>query len=92
MSPQVLNKPIPVQYHKGILKILVSLPLIDGEKFDIEIIKPRKKAINKKSDFSYFKKILERSYGIAPDLPDGLKFTQQIRKEWDDEVKRKWHE
>ena len=92
MTTQLLNKPIPVQYQNGILKILIKLPLQNGEKFDVEIVRPRKKTLNKKPNFITFKKALERSFGIAPDFPDGTKYTQEIRKEWESEIKRKWHE
>ncbi|KKQ86757.1 MAG: hypothetical protein UT11_C0063G0007 [Berkelbacteria bacterium GW2011_GWA2_38_9] len=62
MSPQVLNKPIPVQYHDGNLKILIKLPLKNGEKFNIEIIKPQKK-----SHLANFEKIAKETYGIWKD-------------------------
>lgn len=42
MTPKVLNKPIPVQYQNGIFKILINLPLQNGEQFETEIIRPKK--------------------------------------------------
>ena len=91
MSPKIYQQTIPVQYQKGSLKILINLPLKEGEKFEIQIIKPEKISTNKSRSLK-FKEALEKSFGAIPDLPEGVKYTNKIRNEWEKDLKRKWHE
>lgn len=94
MNGNLLNKQIPVEYHKGYFKLLTNLPLDEGEKLKVEIVRPVRKRNIKSStiDSVIFKKTMEAAFGAVPDLPDGVKYTADLRKKWDDELKTKWHE
>lgn len=93
MNGNLFNKQIPVEYHKGYLKLLTNLPLDEGEKLKVEIVRPaRRKRVYPESNALAVKEAFESIRGIAPEWPDGVEFENKLGKSWSKRIKRMWHE
>ena len=89
MNLKTLEKPIPVKYQKGYFKILIDLPLKEEEEFEVKVLPKKSK---KNFDKEKFEEALKATQGISTDWPDGLTYTRELRKSWDERLKRLWGE